>query len=109
MTEAATAAWTALAALDKPGLQSLFADPKRLAQLSSKLDLPGGAIRFDWSKTHLDAAHIAAFEQLAKAMDFAGKRGEVAGGENRCGRAERATRGIDVFVLKLGVHRVSRW
>ena len=74
MTEAATAAWTALAALDKPGLQSLFADPKRLAQLSSKLDLPGGAIRFDWSKTHLDAAHIAAFEQLAKAMDFAGKR-----------------------------------
>ena len=62
MSEAVTAAWQALGALEKPSLQALFADPARLAAWSAKLDLPGGAVRFDWSKTHLDDAHGAAFE-----------------------------------------------
>ncbi|WP_088310574.1 glucose-6-phosphate isomerase [Novosphingobium sp. B 225] len=81
MTEAATAAWATLAALDKPSLQALFADPMRLELLSARLDLPGGAIRFDWSKTHLDAAHMAGFEALAAAMDFTGKRAAMLAGD----------------------------
>jgi glucose-6-phosphate isomerase len=47
---------------------------------SSLLDLPGGAIRFDWSKTHLDAAHGAAFVALADAV-FRAKRGAMFAGE----------------------------
>lgn len=81
MTEAVTAAWAALNALDKPTLKALFADPARLDLLSARLDLPGGAVRFDWSKTHLDAAHIAAFEQLAEASGFADKRAAMFAGE----------------------------
>ena len=37
-------------------------------------ELPGGGVAFDWSKTHLDAAHIEAFESLAQAMDFTGRK-----------------------------------
>ena len=80
MTDTA-AAWTKLAALPKPDLHSLFQEPARLDQLSSKLDLPGGAIRFDWSKTHLDAAHLAAFEALADAAGFAARRAALFAGE----------------------------
>ncbi len=78
---AITSAWSALAALDKPDLQALFAVPGRLDLLSAKLDLPGGAIRFDWSKTHLDTPHIAAFEALAAATGFADKRAAMFAGE----------------------------
>ena len=60
MSEAVKAAWGKLEQLAKPTLQALFADPARLDLLSARLELPGGAIRFDWSKTHLDAAHAAA-------------------------------------------------
>ncbi|WP_374279648.1 glucose-6-phosphate isomerase [Novosphingobium sp.] len=81
MTEAVTAAWAALNALDKPTLKALFADPARLDLLSARLDLPGGAVRFDWSKTHLDAAHIAAFGRLAEASGFADKRAAMFAGE----------------------------
>ena len=81
MSEAVTAAWSALKALDKPTLKALFADPARLDAWSSKLDLPGGAVRFDWSKIHLDAAHGAAFEALAEAVGFKAKRGAMFGGE----------------------------
>ena len=81
MSEAVTAAWNALAELAKPTLAALFADPKRVASWSGKLDLPGGAIRFDWSKTHLDAAHGAAFEALAAAVQFPLKRGAMFAGE----------------------------
>lgn len=81
MTDAATAAWTALAALEKPTLGQLFADPGRLDLLSARLDLPGGGIRFDWSKTHLDPAHLTAFAALAEARGFAGRRDALFAGQ----------------------------
>ena len=53
MSESTKAAWDKLKALPKPKLTELFAgDPQRLDKLSAKLDLPGGHILFDWSKTH---------------------------------------------------------
>ncbi len=82
MSDQVARAWDALKALPAPKLQDLFAaDPARLAALSSGLDLPGGVIRFDWSKTHLDAAHLSAFAALADASDFAGKRAAMFAGD----------------------------
>lgn len=81
MNDAVRAAWQALEALERPTLQTLFADSGRVAALSERLELPGGGIRFDWSKTHLDAAHIAAFEALAAATGFVGKRAAMFAGE----------------------------
>jgi len=81
MSEAIRAAWQALEALDKPALAALFADPGRVSAWSTRLELPGGAIRFDWSKTHLDAAHGAAFKALAAAVQFPLKRGALFAGE----------------------------
>jgi len=64
-------AWDAITALAPDRLEALFAaDSDRLKRLT--LDVAG--IHFDWSKTHLTAAAIAAFEALAKARDLAGKR-----------------------------------
>ena len=75
MNDGAKAAWNALKSLPRLRLEELFAgDPARLGKLSQRLDLPGGGILFDWSKTHLDDAHIAGFVALAKETDFAGKR-----------------------------------
>ncbi|MEO5865550.1 MAG: glucose-6-phosphate isomerase [Sphingomonas sp.] len=63
--------WTAIEALPAERLEALFAaDPERLAKFT--VDLAG--IHFDWSKTHLTADAVAAFEKLAKAQDLAGKR-----------------------------------
>ncbi|MBK6800913.1 glucose-6-phosphate isomerase [Novosphingobium sp.] len=81
MNEIAAAAWTTLMALPRPRLEELFAAAGRLEALSARLDLPGGGIRFDWSKTHLDAAHLAAFAQLAEAVDFAARREALFAGE----------------------------
>lgn len=76
------AIWANLQALPKPALAELFAsDAARLDLLSTRLDLPGGGIRFDWSKTHLDAAHIAGFEALAAATGFAERRAALLAGE----------------------------
>ena len=76
------ALWSELQSLPRPRLAGLFAaDPARLDSFSSRIDLPGGGIRFDWSKTHLDAAHGALFEQLASAMDFAGRRAALFAGD----------------------------
>ena len=68
--------WRALAQLPRPSLSELFAgDPARLSRLSARLELgEEGGMLFDWSKTHLDAAHLAAFADLAQAADFAGHR-----------------------------------
>ena len=82
MSDAISAAWQVLEALPKPTLKALFADPARLDVWSARLDLPGGAVRLDWSKTHLDAAHGAAFLGLADAAGFAGRRGAMFGGEH---------------------------
>jgi len=63
--------WTAIEQLPKQRLETLFAEDKeRLSRFS--LDLAG--IHFDWSKTHLTADAVAAFEALAKARDLAGRR-----------------------------------
>jgi glucose-6-phosphate isomerase len=78
---AAEEAWRVLHALDRPRLGELFAkEPERVANLSTRLDLGEGGVLFDWSKTHLDDAHLDAFERLAEAMDFAGERAALLGG-----------------------------
>ena len=82
MNDVIAAAWSTLEALPKPSLQDLFADKARLDAWSSKLDLPGGAVRFDWSKTHLDSAHGAEFLKLAEAAGFAQRRGAMFAGEH---------------------------
>ncbi|HWU03929.1 MAG TPA: glucose-6-phosphate isomerase [Novosphingobium sp.] len=99
MNETAKAAWDHLASLPRPTLAELFAaDEGRVESLSTRIEFPaeagGGGIRFDWSKTHLDAAHIAGFEALAGAMDFAGRRAALLNGEkinNTEGRAAEHT------------------
>lgn len=78
-----TALWSKLEALPRPTLKDLFvADSKRVDALTGRIDLSEEeGIRFDWSKTHLDAAHIALFEELAEAVDFKGKRAALFNGE----------------------------
>ena len=83
MTESFEAYWARLRALPRPALGELFAaDADRLAKLTARLELPDDTgMRFDWSKTHLDDAHVAAFLELAGAMDFAGRRAALLDGE----------------------------
>ncbi|MFA7586397.1 MAG: glucose-6-phosphate isomerase [Novosphingobium sp.] len=82
MTVVARSCWNTLKGLPKPTLAALFAaDPARVQHLATTLELPGGNILFDWSKTHLDDAHVGAFTDLATAMDFAGKRTALLAGE----------------------------
>jgi glucose-6-phosphate isomerase len=82
MSDQMQAGWDRLKALQKPTLMELFADDAgRVAALTTFLALPGGEIRFDWSKTHLDDAHIAAFEALAEAAGFAERRRALFEGE----------------------------
>jgi glucose-6-phosphate isomerase len=72
-----TALWTQLADLPRPTLAELFAkDEARVDTLTGRIELgeEQGGIRFDWSKTHLDAAHLGLFEKLAAAVDFDGQR-----------------------------------
>ena len=94
----AEAIWTTLEDLPRPTLGELFSAARdggegaeepggaeRVAMLSGRIELDDsseqGGILFDWSKTHLDRAVIAAFEQLAEAMDFAGMRTKLFAGE----------------------------
>ncbi len=91
--------WTALEGLPQPTLKSLFADPARLGAYAIDLDLPGGPIRFDWSKTHLSSDVEVQLAAIATAMDFAGRRTALIEGEminNTEGRAAEHTaqRGI---------------
>lgn len=73
-----TADWSKLEALPAAKLTDLFAaDSERLSKLS--LDVAG--IHFDWSKTHLTADMISAFEEMAKAQDLLGKRQAMFAGE----------------------------
>jgi glucose-6-phosphate isomerase len=82
MSESITGIWGALAGLPRRGLTELFAaDVTRVDHLATALELPGGKILFDWSKTHLDDAHVAAFLDLAEAVDFAGRRAALFDGE----------------------------
>jgi glucose-6-phosphate isomerase len=82
MSEATTAVWSRLAEIPKPSLAQLFAgDPERLDKLATRLDLGEQAIRFDWSKTHLDDAHLEGFLELAEAAGFAARREALFAGE----------------------------
>ena len=81
MQDAVTQGWAALDALPRRTLTELFADPARLDLLCATLDLPGGAVRFDWSKTHLDADLIAGFAALAEACGFDERRHALFSGE----------------------------
>ena len=86
--------WHALETLEVPTLAALFADPARLERYATTLDLPGGPIRFDWSKTHLSPEVEAILAQLAQATDFVGKREELLSGakiNNTEGRAAEHT------------------
>jgi len=71
--------WSAIEALPQAKLTELFeADESRLAKLS--LDVAG--IHFDWSKTHLTPEAVAAFAELAKTRDLAGRRAAMFNGEH---------------------------
>jgi glucose-6-phosphate isomerase len=75
------ALWNELAALRRPTLAELFDRPGRLEAFSTVLDLPGGAVRFDWSKTHLDGAIVAGLGRIAEAQGFAQARVALFAGE----------------------------
>jgi glucose-6-phosphate isomerase len=82
MNDSTKAAWDRLKALPKQKLAELFAaDAERVTKLSARLDLPGGGVLFDWSKTHLDGAHLDGFLRLADAAGFADKRAAMFAGE----------------------------
>ena len=71
-------AWKAVEALTPQPLTELFAaEPNRLETLT--LDVAG--IHFDWSKTHLDAAGLRAFAELADAAGLAARRDALFAGE----------------------------
>jgi glucose-6-phosphate isomerase len=64
-------AWAALEQSDTQSLAELFStEPDRLQRLT----LEEAGIRFDFSKTHLSSATLAAFEALAEAQDLPGAR-----------------------------------
>ncbi len=81
MSDPVKSAWDALKALPVRTLADLFVDPGRLDLLSAELDLPGGAICFDWSKTHLDTPLITGFEALAEACGLNERRAALFSGE----------------------------
>ena len=71
--------WAAIEALGSPQLQQLFVDdPERLARFS--VDVAG--LHFDFSKTHLTAEAVTAFEALCKKRDLAGRRYAMFAGEH---------------------------
>lgn len=91
-----SAAWTAIANQPVPDLKTIFeTDPARL----SKYTLTHGALRFDWSKTHLTDGLVDAFISLSEEVGFAAKREALFAGEkinNTEGRAveHTAERGV---------------
>jgi glucose-6-phosphate isomerase len=82
MNDGVRGAWDHLKSLLQPNLVELFAQHgDRVECLSARLELPGGGIRFDWSKTHLDPAALAGFEALAEASGYAEARAALFAGE----------------------------
>lgn len=71
--------WQFLKAQARPTLQQLFADDAKARVAALTIEQAG--IRFDLSKTHLDDALIDGFVQQAGAMDLAGQRQKLLGGE----------------------------
>jgi glucose-6-phosphate isomerase len=71
-------AWTRLETLPAPPLRDLFAaEPDRVARLA----VEEGGISFDFSKTHLSEAHVAAFLGLAEASGLAARREAMFAGD----------------------------
>jgi glucose-6-phosphate isomerase len=108
-----TQAWAAIEAAERRTLADLFAaEPDRLARLT--LDLPG--LHFDFSKTHLDAALLAAFERLAEARGLAAARDALFAGaivnptEGRAAEhsAERGQGAPDSVARAAGFHARMR-
>ncbi len=82
MSTAIGAVWQTLEALPRPRLEALFAgDRARVEKLSARLELADGGILFDWSKTHLDDAHLTVFQELARATDFSARRAALFDGD----------------------------
>jgi len=81
MSVQADAIWQSIAEMPRPTLATLFADDAaRVSSLSHRIPLAGTDILFDFSKTHLDAALIGKFEELAGAMHLAGMRDQLLAG-----------------------------
>ncbi|MGN3973479.1 glucose-6-phosphate isomerase [Tsuneonella sp. SYSU-LHT278] len=81
MSDAVRNAWQAIQSTPQRTLAQLYAsDADRVGKLSARLDWEEGGAIFDWSKTHLDDALLTAFEDLAAARDFAGKRAALLAG-----------------------------
>lgn len=94
MTEPLAALWTELEAIAFPTLAALFEAPDRLARHAMTIDLPGGPIRFDWSKTHLHPEAEAVLARIAAHQGLAEKRRQLFDGEpinNTEGRAAEHT------------------
>lgn len=91
MGDNATAGWFEIKSLVQKPLQSLFDDNvDRLEQFSTRFSVGAADIFFDFSKTHLDAEAVAAFERLADATGFEEQRTALFAGEpvnNTEGRA----------------------
>ena len=86
MSDAVSAAWQRIEAVEQRTLDQLFAgDDGRVARLSHRIEWgegeTAGGIRFDWSKTHLDDDLLAAFAARAEARYFAGPRRALPTGE----------------------------
>ncbi|MEM7689569.1 MAG: glucose-6-phosphate isomerase [Pseudomonadota bacterium] len=80
-------AWERVMALASPGLKELFeSDPARVETMTRRLNWPCDVegettgMRVDFSKTHLDAAALDAFEALAQASGFAEARAALFSG-----------------------------
>ncbi|WP_156678842.1 glucose-6-phosphate isomerase [Sphingomonas profundi] len=71
-------AWDAIAAVERQSLATLFErEPDRL----SRLVVEEAGLRFDFAKTHLDAALLPAFVGLAEAAGFAARRDALFAGD----------------------------
>lgn len=82
MDDSVAAVWTKLRGLPKPRLDELFAaDSERRDRLCARIELSEGGMLFDWSKTHLDEAHLEGFAELAEAVGFDGMREKLLSGE----------------------------
>ena len=86
MTKSSAECWKAIELHPEPTLTQLFdQDDARVETMGGLISWGKGetanSILFDWSKTHLTDGLLSDFEALAEAMDFAGKRAALLGGE----------------------------
>jgi glucose-6-phosphate isomerase len=70
--------WHEIKSIVVPDLRGLFEED---ADRLGKQVIEESGLRFDFSKTHLTDGYLAAFEELAQAVDFNGKRAAMFAGE----------------------------